>query len=171
MKTKLQSVVLALGLLPASVALGIDKGEIMPKIDINHMENGVLNNATFTGKVTVVNFWATWCAACKVEIKEMERAFVRLLDDERFQLAFVSLDKDPVKAQQWFDANVDLEDFKKKLYKDPEFKIAELLDVDSFPMTLIIDGAGKVVHVQRGFKEGEGTTEKIASYAESMLNL
>src|SRR5690606_4632196 len=104
----------------------------------------------------------TWCEACKVELVEFEDQLRPYLANKDFQTAFVSLDKDPSKAVAWFQSNLkEPETYLKSLYIDPEFQAADTLAVDSFPMTLVIDQAGKVVHVQKGFVEGEGTTEKL----------
>lgn len=125
----------------------VDKGDLFPDVKVAGYKSGVLDKAKLMGKVTVINFWATWCEACKVELKEMETVFAPLLKNKRFQFSFVTLDKNPQKAAQWVKENLkDSETYLGYLFKDPDFKVADELNVDSFPMTLIIDSSGKVVH-------------------------
>jgi len=45
---------------------------------------------TFTGKVTLLNFWGTWCPPCRRELPGMARIAGRLAGDRRFQLVAVS---------------------------------------------------------------------------------
>jgi len=45
---------------------------------------------TFTGKVTLLNFWGTWCPPCRRELPGMARLATRLAADPRFQLVAVS---------------------------------------------------------------------------------
>jgi len=45
---------------------------------------------TFTDKVTLLNFWGTWCPPCRRELPGMARLATRLADDPRFQLVAVS---------------------------------------------------------------------------------
>lgn len=45
---------------------------------------------TFTGKVTLLNFWGTWCPPCRRELPGLARLAARLADDPRFQLVAVS---------------------------------------------------------------------------------
>jgi thiol-disulfide isomerase/thioredoxin len=158
-------------MLAASVASAIEVGQILPPdLKIEAVQSGAIQRETIEGKVTILNFWATWCAACKVEIKEMEAEFANLMKNERFQLAFVSLDKDPNMAVQWFKENTQQPaGMLERLYKDPEFSAAERLSVDSFPMTVVVGPDGKVLHIQKGFEEGKGLTEKMVKLSEAVL--
>jgi thiol-disulfide isomerase/thioredoxin len=44
----------------------------------------------FTGKVTLLNLWGTWCPPCRRELPGMARLASRLAADPRFQLVAVS---------------------------------------------------------------------------------
>lgn len=44
----------------------------------------------FAGKVTLLNFWGTWCPPCRRELPGLARLAARLADDARFQLVAVS---------------------------------------------------------------------------------
>jgi thiol-disulfide isomerase/thioredoxin len=165
---------LAATLLNASLARAVVDGDALPKLAIKGYQGaggGELNNASLPGKITLINFWATWCAACKVELVEMEDQLKPLLGESDFQVAFVSLDKEPEKAAAWFLGNLkDPDTFLKRLYLDSKFETADELKVDSFPMTLIIGRDGKVARVQRGFKEGEKSTEELVRFAGKLLH-
>ena len=157
-------------LISASTASAVVSGDVLPAISVKHHEAGQLDLAKLSGKVTVINFWATWCAACKVELKEMEEQFKVFADDHGFQAAYVSLDRDPGKAVEWFGSNLkDPAQMLKSLYSDPTFKAAETLKVESFPMTFVIDQNGKVAKIHEGFKEGENSTEEIAKAVAKLL--
>jgi len=154
----------------ATKASAVETGDILPEISVKHIEAGQLDLAKLNGKVTVINFWATWCAACKVELKEMEEQFKVFADDQDFHAAYVSLDKDPKKAVEWFGNNLkDPTQMLKSLYSDASFQSAEKLKVDSFPMTFVIDKSGKVAKIHEGFKEGENSTEDIVKAVGALL--
>jgi thiol-disulfide isomerase/thioredoxin len=143
-------------------ALGVTTGEKLEKFSVQHIESGELDAKAFQGKVTLINFWATWCEACKVEIREMEDQLKPLAAETRVQVAFVSLDKDPAQAREWFRSQLKEPDFwLKRLYVDPEFAMADALKVDAFPMTLVVGPQGEILQVQKGFKPGEGSTEAL----------
>jgi peroxiredoxin len=153
----------------ATQAFAIKVGEIMPKVALKSMGGGTLANEGFANRVTVINVWATWCAACKIELREMESALMPFLGNDKLQVVFVSLDKDPEKARRWFSENIKSKTLRQFLYKDPEFLVAEALKADSFPITVVIDKDGRVSHVQRGFKQGEGSTELIFEKVRAQL--
>jgi peroxiredoxin len=61
---------------------------------LKDMNNVPVKMADFKGKVVLLNFWATWCGPCKVEIP----AFVELYDrykDQGLVIAGVSIDDGP----------------------------------------------------------------------------
>jgi peroxiredoxin len=92
------------------------------------------------------------------------------LGHKDLNVAFVSLDKERDKAVAWFKQNLTNPGaMLPRLYSDAQFKLAEKLEVDSFPLTLVIGRDGKIAYVQRGFKEGEGSTEKIVKLTAELL--
>ncbi|HYM24875.1 MAG TPA: TlpA disulfide reductase family protein, partial [Vicinamibacterales bacterium] len=49
-----------------------------------------LTSASLRGRVTIVNFWATWCPPCRAEIPDL----VKLQDKYRNQLQIVGISED-----------------------------------------------------------------------------
>lgn len=160
---------LLLGIFAPS-ALAVEVGEAWSAGPIRHMQQGSLEPQQMQGKVTLINFWATWCAACKDELAEMEQLLKPLFANQDLNVAFVALDKDPKQAVQWMQKNLkDAETMLARLYRDEQFQLADKLAVDSFPMTLIVDRSGKIAFVQRGFTPGSGSTQRIASLTKDLL--
>ena len=167
MLLKRTSLQLALSVLIFAVApsvFAVSVGESLSHLAVKHVESGILDSKSLQGKVTLINFWATWCEACKVEIAEMEQKFKPLAQDPKVQIAFVSLDKDSAQAKAWFQSHLKEPEFwLKRLYADPLFATADALKIDAFPMTLVVGPKGEVLHAQKGFKDGEGTTEALVT--------
>lgn len=150
-----------------SAAFAISEGDMMPSVDIKGKDN--VGKLDWTGKVTVLNFWATWCDACKVELKEMNTEFAPLHDRKDVLVGYVSLDKDPVKALSYLQEAFGIDAaVTTRIAHDSTFAAADQLGIDSFPMTLVIDRAGKIVKIQRGFKVGEGSTAALLKIAQSL---
>jgi thiol-disulfide isomerase/thioredoxin len=142
----------------SSAALAVKVGDVLPKITVKDASGKDIE--PWAGHVTLINFWATWCDACKVELKEMAGEVSKISSREK--VAFISLDKDSGKAKEWM-----AKEFKsagvmsENLFHDNSFKLADALGIESFPMTLVVDASGKVLKIQDGFKEGSGSTEAL----------
>ncbi|NBQ52041.1 MAG: TlpA family protein disulfide reductase [Proteobacteria bacterium] len=150
-------------------------GSEFPAMEVTHLASGKKVQPYKPGSVTMVNLWATWCEACKVELAEMEKNLLSITgpNGSKPNLMFVSLDKEPSKARDWFKQNTKATDVMiENLYSDAGFELAEKLEADSFPMTVVIGKDGKILHVERGFKDGiEGVNQvkKIAALMQSSL--
>lgn len=171
MRRNLQQYVLLTGLVfAAGRAQAVVSGDVLPEISVKHHQAGQIDQSKLQGKVTLINFWATWCAACKIELKEMEDQFRAFSGEKDFQVAYVSLDKESGKAVEWFNSNLkDPKQMLENLFLDPAFEAAEKLKVESFPMTFIIGRDGKVAQVIEGFKEGEHSTDGMVKTIGQLL--
>lgn len=96
-----------------------------------------------TGKYIIVDFWATWCRSCVLEIPELKSAFARYNNEAHF--ISVSADKD---QQKW-------ERFVKRKQMNWEqvldrTNIAQEMGVNIYPTKFIINRKGVVTHVYVG---------------------
>ena len=116
------------------------------------------------GRISVVNFWATWCLPCREEMPRLQR-----LSDEYGPkgVVFVALSLDGPEAQAKIDQVIRKRDFRipvwtgatEQAYK--EFDLGVLV-----PATLLMDANGDVV----GKIEGEARDKDIRSRLDWVLN-
>jgi len=64
-----------------------------PEVTFKDFEGKELSLASLKGKVVLVNFWATWCEPCQVEIPWMI-GFQKKYADKGFTLLGVAMDED-----------------------------------------------------------------------------
>ena len=62
----------------------------VPVVPIPRLGKGALDLASLRGKVVLVNFWATWCPACRTELPILDR----LAGNGRADLAVVAITTD-----------------------------------------------------------------------------
>jgi len=114
----------------------------------------------FTGKITLLNFWGTWCPPCRRELPGIARIAARLADEPRFQLLAVScgpggpddldelrdttsqfLSKQKIDLATW----ADLDGFAR-------MTAAETLGFNAFPTTYLIGPDGLVHAAWVGYR-------------------
>ncbi|VAV91546.1 hypothetical protein MNBD_ALPHA08-922 [hydrothermal vent metagenome] len=93
----------------------------------------------FSGKVVVVNFWATWCPPCRKEIPSMQRAWNILKEKDVMMLAVhVGGTEDKV----W----TFLTDFGVEfpVLMDKSSKVSRAWPLVGLPVTFIVDPKGRI---------------------------
>lgn len=118
-------------------------GSVAPDFDGPTPEGGQLNLNQSLGKVTVIDFWASWCRPCRVENPNLVRTYNKL-KDQGLHIVSVSLDKEKGK---WIQAIADdglVWDHVSHLqyWKDP---IAQTYRVSAIPAMFILDENGVIV--------------------------
>ncbi len=108
------------------------------------------------GRVVMVNFWATWCGPCRVEMPHLNRLYDKYRD-AGFVLLGVNIDDEPRKAAE-FASRLGL---RFPVLWDADKKVSRLYDLAAMPSTVLIDRDGRVRHIHRGYRDGfEHTYEK-----------
>jgi thiol-disulfide isomerase/thioredoxin len=77
---------------PPGVIIG-ERGGIVPDMTVRDLDGRpVVLPAAWSGKATLVNVWATWCAPCLKEMPDLQ-AFARSQDGRSVQVVGIALDE------------------------------------------------------------------------------
>lgn len=143
----LLGVLIALGSSPLSA---VEIGAALPPLSGYDLEGGL--PADLSGKVMVVDFWASWCAPCKASFPTLS-AVEKEFSPRGVVVIGVSVDE----KQNAYDQ------FRKRLnpafhtVRDRDHKLAADVKVPTMPTTLIVDRKGKVRFIHAGFHEDTPT--------------
>jgi peroxiredoxin len=107
-----------------------------------------LSLASLTGRVVLVNFWATWCEPCEREMPAMQRLYERL-PHEHFELVAISIDEEPEKI----DAFVERYGLTFPILVDPGKQVATAYQTMGVPESLLVDRGGRIVERYVGPRE------------------
>jgi thiol-disulfide isomerase/thioredoxin len=110
----------------------------------------ILNLANFSGKVVLVNYWATWCPPCVRELPSIDRLQAQLGGDD-FTIVAISIDRGGKPIARRLMKRLRLKNL--ALYLDPSSKSAKTLGVRSMPTTFLFDRKGREIGKLEGGAE------------------
>lgn len=120
-----------------------------PDFTLKSAEGRNLRLAEQRGQVVMVNFWASWCGPCKVEMPHLNKLYDKYRASG-FTLLAVNIDDDArtgsATAAKW--------GLKFPVLLDADKQVSKLYDLGSMPATVLIDRDGKVRYLHRGYKDG-----------------
>lgn len=108
--------------------------------------NRDINFQDYTGKVILIDFWASWCGPCRLSFPWMNDMQAKYAD-QGFEIIAINLDSEAGAAQEFLaevPANF-------TLGFDPEGISAEQMQVEAMPMSYLIDREGKIRYRLMGF--------------------
>ena len=120
-------------------------GNVAPNFRALNPEGQTLALNDVKGKVTIIDFWASWCGPCRRENPNVVKLY-KTYHNKGLEIIGVSLDREGQK-DRWLKA---IEDDQLtwhhvsnlKFWQDP---IAKLYNVRSIPATFILDADGKII--------------------------
>ena len=118
---------------------------VPPSLDLSTASGERARHADYRGKVTLVNFWASWCGPCVEEIPSLNRLRGEMKGSP-FELISVDYAEDE-KAIRAFMKEVDV-DFPVLL--DTNGKVSAQWNVVVFPSTFVIGPDGQIVYGVKG---------------------
>ena len=140
----------------------------MPAVDLKNLDGKSIKSTQIAakGKVTVINFWATWCIPCRKELDVISQKYAQWQKDYNVELVAVTIDNaqglpkvKPMVAQKGWKYNV---------ISDVNSQLLNGLGGQSVPYTVVLDKKGNIVYEHNGYKAGDELEleKKIAEFSK-----
>jgi thiol-disulfide isomerase/thioredoxin len=125
----------------------VEIGSVLREAPLQGLSGPSRKLSEFRGTPLIINVWASWCGPCRQEMGSLERLF-RRYGGKRFQVIGISTDDyvDPAKAFLR-DSKVSFSNF-----IDSKLFLENMLGADRLPLTLLVDGQGRVLSKVYGAK-------------------
>ena len=151
MRALLLSLILSLSILITNAASGVSEGDLAPDFTLPILGGEERKSLSAShGMVRYLDFWASWCIACRVSIPEMI-VLQQELGGKHFKVIAISVDEwidDATSFLNRYSVNYDN-------LSDPQGEIAEAYGLQAMPASFVIDPEGRVTLVHLGFKPGD----------------
>lgn len=123
----------------------IKLGDTFPDVQLQNDKNATVKLNSFKGKTVLVDFWASWCAPCRLANKKLVKLYDKYRN-QNFEIVGISIDTDKTK---WLKA-IEKDKLKHQQLIDPkgfDAKTAITFGVEALPAAYLFDTSGKLIAI------------------------
>ncbi len=126
-----------------------ETNHVSPDFTLPDLDGNQINLSNYRGKVVLLNFWATWCPPCRLEMPTMEKAYQKYRH-KGFEVLAVSVDAGPKSAVEHFLQELGLTF---QVLLDPDMETLRTFRGFSLPTTFVIDRHGVIRSRELGYRD------------------
>ncbi|MDO8365488.1 MAG: TlpA disulfide reductase family protein [Saprospiraceae bacterium] len=127
----------------------------LPSANIKTLEGQSINVQELgkTGKITVINFWATWCSPCKKELDAIMDYYEDWQKDYDMELIAISVDD--ARSAAKVPGMVKEKASTYRVLLDPAKELQTAANIQAVPYTFVLDQNGNIVFEHNGYTPGD----------------
>ena len=119
-----------------------------PDFTVYDAEGNAVKLSDYIGKPTIVNFWASWCGPCQMEMPDFDEKYQELGSEEKFLMVnMTDGSRETLETAKEFLAEAG---YSFPVYFDTDMDTAMTYGVNSLPATYFIDAEGHAVAMAQG---------------------
>jgi peroxiredoxin len=115
-------------------------GDEAPNFQLRDLAGNLVSLSQLRGKIVLLNFWATWCGPCRVEMPAMEQLY-RAFPRKEFEILAVSTDPQGAAVTRPFQQEMG---FTFPILHDSEYRVGLTYGARTLPMTFMVDRQGVI---------------------------
>lgn len=127
---------------PVLERIGPRVGTTAPNFQLWDLDGNPISLSEYQGWVVLVNFWATWCGPCRVEMPAMERLY-REFNSKGFEILAVSTDPQGIAVTRPFKESLGLSF---PILHDSDYRVGIAYGARTLPITFLVDRQGMIRH-------------------------
>ena len=150
MKIQLRKYTLFILLISFSLLSGAQKVNNFKAKDLNFQTKSF--NDLKGSKLTIIDFWATWCKPCIQAIPKLSFLYEQYKSNG---LEIIGINTDSPRNSAKVSSFVKIHKMKYSVLRDSDSKLARSLNVSAFPTLFIVNSENVIVYMHIGFKIGD----------------
>ena len=125
-------------------------GDDMPEFILTSIDGKTLSSDDLYGKVVLVNFYATWCAPCNLEMPFIEKdIWAKYRDNKDFELVIIDREEKAEKIRPF----VEKKKWAMPFYLDEKKEVYSQFATKFIPRNYLFDREGTLVLNTRGYSK------------------
>lgn len=122
------------------------QGTNVSNLQIQDERGRLVYLSEFKGKTLIINFWASWCVPCRLEIPLLNGIYPSLLEKEKYLIGV-----NQSESQETIDTFRATTSIAFPVYKD-NGSLSKKLNIHVIPAIVVIDKNGKLQSITYGFR-------------------
>lgn len=124
----------------------IPSDKLEPKdFTLKDLEGNNVSLSDYKGKKIFLNFWASWCGPCQLEMPDFNEFYLEHKEDN-FVILAVNIGEDQKTVEKFIEEN----EYELPILLDKDMKISKAYKVRGIPTTYIINESYEIVDIQVG---------------------
>ena len=152
----------------SSEQLKLSKPDPLSKIELVEFydsNNDKYNITDFSGKFILMNFWATWCLPCRVEMPSLDR-LQSIVGDNQFQVVIVAVERTSFSKINDFLREIEIKNLVN--FHDPSTMAGKHINATGLPITVLFDKSGQELGRYNG--DFEWDSNEVINYITQLKN-
>jgi peroxiredoxin len=126
-------------------------GQAAPNLVLTTTEGSPFHLADLRGRVILVNFFATWCDPCRLELPQLQRLWEEFRGNDDFCMIAVGREESPETVKKFQEE----QGLGFPVAADPDGSAFAAFATERIPRTYLIDRKGMIVYQCTGYYEEE----------------
>ena len=131
-------------------------GDQAPNFQLYDLNGSTVTLSDYRGSIVFLNFWATWCGPCLMEMPAME-ALYKAFERKDFEILAISTDQQGVAVTRPFRNKLGLTF---PILHDSDYRVGLAYGARSLPMSFLVDRKGVIIHRIFGARDWESPEAK-----------